>query len=241
MVIKEREMLVGYDKFSLDHGLLLDLPFREVAGFVTRDIAKPHHQDVALQGFAGWLLLANGLGVMAFNGLMDYLDCPAAATGDLDFTTGDYSIAVWMYHTASAQSDIIIGRYGVDLDGWELYIGPTVPRTIDLRHHHSSLPEDRDGCYSEDWPDNTWYLVGVSRSGLYPLMYRNGLPLEMTYGAFGLRDPDTCNRDLVVGTRFTKDANWYHGMMWRPRVWGRALDPYEMRQIFNMERHLFSV
>ncbi|GAG70812.1 unnamed protein product, partial [marine sediment metagenome] len=35
--------MIGYDKISPNHQILLDLPFREGAGLITHDVAKPHH------------------------------------------------------------------------------------------------------------------------------------------------------------------------------------------------------
>ena len=86
-------------------------------------------------------------------------------------------------------------------------------------------------------------LLGISRTGgnLYPQHYRNGNFLAMSYEASGMLDPDTCNRDLVLGTRYTKDANWYKGQMWRPRIWDRALSAVEWKNMFEAERDWFGV
>lgn len=231
----------SYDKLSLDYGMVLDLRFLEGTGLITRDIARPHH-EVDLVGPPAWVQTERGLTVLQFAGL-PYLECPAAETVDLDFTTEDYSIAVWTYHTASVLSDIVVGRYGVNLDGWEFYLGASALQNLNLRHSHQSLgPGDlSDSCYSEGWLDDVWNLAGVSRGSLYPQMYRNALPVEMTYEAGGVKDPDTCNRDLVIGVRYTKNTNWYHGNMWGLRIWNRALSLFDWQLLFSMERHLFGV
>jgi len=252
-MVQEAVMVKGYDKLSLDHGLLLDLPFREGVGVITRDIARPHHlltqRDPGGGSFA-WGNLATGCPYLEFVtvgfGAADgvYLDCPAADTPDLDFTSGDYSIGVWVNHadTGHFNPKIVIGRYGVDLDGWEVYLERDTGlgvHYLEHRHHHAP---DRDGCYSTGWtPDSGWAFLGISRSGLYPQHYRNAIPLEMSYSAGGLLDPDACNRDLVIGARYTKDADWYKGRMWRPRVWGRSLALEEWQMIFEMERQRFGV
>ena len=90
------------------------------------------------------------------------------------------------------------------------------------------------------WTTGAWHLFGISRSGAYPLMYRNGEELEMAYDVGGLNDPDSCNRDLVIGTRYTKDANWYEGYMQGLRVSvGKAFTREEHLHIFNTERRWF--
>lgn len=246
--------IIAYDKKSVYHNLLLALPFREATGLITRDRATPHHQDVDLVGAPSWVSLANGLGVLDFNAaaVSHYLECLAVNTADLNFTTGDYSIAVWVNHkdTGHFQPKIVVGRYGVDLDGWEIYLETNAilgVHYLEHRHHHAShAPTLRTGCYSTGWtPDTGWALIGITRhkSGgvSYPQHYRNGTLLEMTWVTGGMLDPDTCNRDLVIGARFTKDQDWYDGRMWNLRIWNRELSEDEMRFLFNCERHWFGV
>jgi len=60
----------------------------------------------------------------------------------------------------------------------------------------------------------------------------------MAYSASGLRDPDTSPSDLVIGARYSKDNDWFDGMIWNLRVWERGLGDYEMWKIFEMEKHL---
>lgn len=246
-----------FDKIAINHELLLGLPFGEGTGTITHDEAKPHHlltQHDPGGGSFAWGNLVTGCPYLEFvtvgfggaDGV--YLGCPQADTVDLNFTSGDYSVAVWVNHASLGhfKPKIVIGRYGVDLDGWEVYLESDTGIPADYlehRHHHSSLGGGnlRDGCFSTGWtPATGWSLLGISRSGLYPQHYRNGIPLEMTYGDDGMRDPDTCARDLVVGARFTKDQDWYQGMMWNLRVWGRCLADEEMRFIYVRERHWFN-
>lgn len=229
----------GFDK-GVNLGLLLALPLQEGIGLVTYDTAKPHH-PIAISGAPVWSSVPSGLGVLVFDGLNDYLDSPAAATVDLDFTAGDYSLAVWFNKVASGgATDMIIGRYALDLDGWELCILDAAG-VVQLRHMHSSLAPVRTGCFSLNWICGVWQLLIVTRSGAYPLMYRDGIPIGVTYDAGGLSNPDTANRDLVIGTRYTKNTNWFTGNMWNIRVWNRALRPEEVLHIWNKERWRFGV
>lgn len=244
----------GYDKILCNDQILLDLPFYEGVGMITRDQAKPHH-PVTLNDPGGgsfvWTTLASGIMVLEFvavgTGAADgvYLNSLAANTVDLDFTSGGYSIGCWIKWEWNNHSSIIIGRYGVNLDGWEIYLDESGGRnTVSQRHNHNSLaPNTNSNCYSIGWTPGVWMLLGISRIGgnLYPVHYRNGVPLVMSYEASGMLDPDTCNRDLVVGTRYTKNTNWYKGPMWRPRVWDRALTEEEWMSIFEAERHWFGI
>lgn len=227
-------MVIGYDKKTIHEDLVLSLPFAEATGADIFDLAKPHHY---VSGNMTWTSLPSGKCAGTFDGASQYADIAAAASADLDIIAQDYSVVGWVYYESTLLSQIIIGRYGLDLDGWEIYLDEG-SETLSLRHHHSSLaPDNRDGCYSENWLLNTWYLFGISRDSLYPRMYRNGEEVEVTYDAGGLKDPDTCNRDLVIGTRYTKNANWFKGYTCGLRVWvGKSLSAVEHRHIFHTER-----
>jgi hypothetical protein len=229
---------VGYDKKSTHHGLLLSLMLGEGSGVRLDDIAKPHHY---IDGNMVWSSVVSGMPVASFNGANQYADILAADSVDLDIISDDYSIVGWIYYQSTLTSQVVIGRYGLDLDGWELYLNEG-SESLSLRHHHVSLaPDDRDSCFSAGWLLNNWYLFGISRDGLYPRHYRNGEEVEVTYDPGGLKDPDTCARDLVIGCRYTKNMNWLSGYMHGLRVWvGKALTAEDHRHIFNTERRWFA-
>lgn len=238
-------MSVGlFDKAETNHQLLLSLPFREGTGVLTRDVAKPCHEDVTLVGAPAWVSLATGLGVLDFNGITDYGECAAADTADLNFTSEDYSITAWIYRGVSAQSQIVLGRYLVDTDGWETYFYTSgIHEYLTLRHHHASLAPApvRTACYSDDWTTGQWFHLAITRSGLYPKHFRNGNEIEVTYSVGGLQDPDTCVRDLVIGCRTTKNADWYSQYMWDPRIWLGELSAVQIKTLFHMDAHWFGL
>ena len=229
-----------YDNISLHENILLDLPFREGIRAITHDIAKPHHV-FDLNNTPTWATLASGLGVLDFNGINEYLDSPAADTADLDLT-GNYSLAGWVNWEDTTQSLIMMGRYGVDLDGWETFFDVSGGRnTLSLRHHHLSLaPNLSDSCFSVGWTPGTWWLMGITRNGVNPKHYRNGQEVEVTFDASGVMlDPDSSNRDMVVGVRFTKDANFFKNRMWRLRAWDEELSAIEMETMYEIEKQWF--
>jgi hypothetical protein len=237
------KMTIAFDKIDTNFQALMSLPFQEGSGVMTRDQAKPGRQEVSLVGPPSWMTLASGLSVLEFNGAGDYGYCPAAETTDLDFTSEDYSFLCWLYKEHDVISNILFGRYGVDLDGWEIYLDDASgPEYLQLRHHHVSLtPDVRDGCYSTGWTVNTWWMMAITRSGLYPKHYRNGMEVEVTYDVGGLKDPDPCNRDLVIGTRYTKNANWWPGRMVLPRVCLGTLTSTQVKSVFDREAHWFGL
>jgi len=233
--------MIGYDKLAINHQILLDLPFREAIRALTRDVAKPHHQDVALINAPTWESLVSGLGVIDLNGTSQYLELATGACVDLNFTNGDYSIGGWFYWESGGEDDQhIIGRYDVDVDGWELYLyDPT--GSLNLRHHHAGGASIRSACDSYGWTQNVWHFMGVSRSGATAAFYRNGGAVATTCSVGGLINPETCGEDLTIGVRFDKASEYFKGKLWRPRIWGRALSEEEWAQIFEYERHWFGV
>lgn len=241
--------MMGYDKISLNEDILLDLPFSEGVGVITHDQAKPHHiltQNVPGGGSFTWDNLVSNYPILEFasvgGGPTDgvYLDCPAADTADLDFTAGDYSIGCWLNWTSGDDSQIIVGRYHVSNDGWELYLYEDgAVRRLTLRHHHAGGAALRTATYSEDWTQDVWCLLGISRSGVNGLHYRNGVAVAVLGDA--LEDPELCGNDLVIGARYTKDANWYEGKQSHVRLWDRALSAAEWMQIFETERDRYGV
>jgi len=261
--------MIGYDGIPINEDILLDLQFSEGDGLVVRDQAKPHHEDLDMKDPGGGSFTwARGLteGSNAFGrgfdwgydakigiGCLDFaavgggpgdgvhLELAAANCAYLDFTSGDYSVGGWInWDSTGGQSEIIIGKYGTDLDGWDLYLNISGGRnTLSQRHNHNSLaPNKSSQCFSIDWIPGTWAFFGISRIGgdLYPIHHRNGVALVMSYETTGMLDPDTCARDLVIGCRNTKDANWYRGSMQGIRVWERPLSAVDWLTLFEQER-----
>jgi len=238
----------SYDKIPEHDSLLLDLPFREGVGAVTMDHAKPHHQDVLLINTPTWATLASGLGVLTFDSTTDeYIELDNAASVDLNFIAGDYSYGAWVYWTIQEFTQMLIGRYFLNVSGWEIYFTQAgAINYLTQRHSHAGtlVPpvtgNPRSACYSVGWTPDMWHFVGVSRiGGGEGTHYRNGAPIRMVTG--GLVDPETNNNDLTIGCRYTKDANFWNGKMYRPRVWNRVLSAAEWLTLFNRERDWFGV
>ena len=235
--------MIGYDNLAINHQILLDLPFREATGAITRDVAKPHHQDVDLINAPTWESLVSGLGVIDLNGTNEYLQLLAAACADLNFTSGDYSLGGWFFFRSGGADDKTpMGRFLVSENGWELY--HYTNEILTLRHHHAAGATTRTGAHSEGWAYDKWWFMGVSRYGGVAQFYRgdiNGFaapPTTISDG--GLIDPETCVQNLYIG-RDTTGVNLHNGKLWRPRVWGRALAEGEWRQILDYEKHWFGV
>ncbi len=228
-------MARGYDNIWLNAQLLLDLQFREAQGALYHDYAKPHHVVTGEGGIPFWTVLASDLNVLSFNaGGPDYAQITNAASGDLDFTTEDFSLAMWI------DPDLGGNRYlfnrGLTLqDGWRFFYDTnealTLGTTTGVTDYFTQSGDDAVVV-------GEWAFVGCSRDGTDVRIYKNGRDVTAVYVAHG--DPDTSARNFYIG-RSDAGAGPYDGDMWRPRIWERAVPADEWLSIFEMERGYFGV
>jgi len=232
-------MSILYDSISYNQEMLLDLPLREGTGIITQDVAKPHHV-IDLINTPTWTALDTGLMTLNFDGTTEYMECAAADCLDLDFTTEDYSIGGWFSWSNSIHdSQILIARYEVSDSGWEVYLTEAgALRYLTLRHHHAAGASLRTGAYSLGWAYDTNWHFGISRIGNTAYMYRNGEPVTTVSDV--LIDPETCAEDLVIGVRYTKDANYFCNMRGRIIVSGKALTAEEWRSMYKHQARWYA-
>lgn len=217
-------MTILYDKISYNRRALLDLPFREGIGVITQDVAKPHH-IITLVGTPSWAALDSGKMALTLGGVGsgDYAQCLNANCADLGFTSGDFSIGGWFkWEDTADDSQILIARYELSVGGWEVYLTEAgALRYLSLRLHHAGGITTRTAAYSLGWEYSTLYHFGITRSGTGATFYRNGLPITTVTDT--LIDPELTTQDMVIGVRYTKDANYLSGRLPRLFITGEAL------------------
>lgn len=230
-------MARGYDNIWLNSQLLLDLQFREAQGALYQDYAKPHHVVTGEGGIPYWIVLASDLNCLGFSATPpeDYVQATNAASLDLDFTTEDFSLAVWI------DPDVPGNRYlfnrGLTLqDGWRFFYDTNealvLGTTTGVTDYFTESVEDAVVV-------GEWMLAGCTRIDTDVRIYKNGRDVTAVYAAHG--DPDTSARLFYIG-RSDGGAGPYEGYMWRPRIWGdRGLTSAEHLSMFEMERGYFGV
>lgn len=231
--------MIGYDKHLLNHQLLFDLTLEEATGGngdYVYDRAKPHHRSELHGATIGWTLMPSGLMVIDCTPASpDWIDCPAAATGDLDFIAGDFSMAMWANVDDLTANRMLLCRGLLDTDGWHcslLMNGSIVFYTSQVAAHQSSLSAAGEVVVGSS------YLIGFTREGGSIRIYKNGVDVTDTVGAH--LNPVTANRELQIGIYNGVGSPW-DGQFWRPRIWGGKLEPWGMLELFNLERHWFGV
>jgi hypothetical protein len=230
-----------YDDVGFNQDIELDLSMLEATGLITHDesgnrsMATMHWNLVRPL----WLQTSSGRFGLSINPalpLIDtrhYLDIPAADCANLDFTTTDYSLAVWFYWGDSGStSQVMMGKYVVSSRGWEVYLSEIgALRYLTVRHHHAGGASLRTASYSLDWVYSEWHLFSYSRIGTTGYHYRDGEPITTVSDV--LIDPESSAADdFRIGCRYTEDSNWWKARFHRPRAWSRALTAADHRQLF---------
>ncbi len=233
--------MIHYDDRGINEDILLDLPFREgIGALYTRDVAKPHHVTTMV-GAPTWTELDTGLSTLAFDGSNQYIWGTAAATDDLDFTDGDYSLGGWFYLATGGRDDkTLMCRFLLSNTGCELY--HYTNEILTLRHHHAGGASLRTAAYSEDWAFDKWWFLGITRSGSAARFWRGDVDgfaeLETFASVGGLIDPEACDQNFFIGTD-TTGVNDYNGGLWRPRIWRRAVAAAQWAQMWEREKVWF--
>lgn len=223
--------MVGYDNYNLAHQLVLDLSLEEETGLVAYCRGKTEI-IATLHGTLTWQQFVNGLQYLEFTP-GDWLDAPGADTTGLNFTAGDFSLAVWARADDLSTTRYLMVRGLANADGWLFYVsdaGRLGLSTCQAGGTQSTL------SYA-DILVATWYLLGISRSGANVITYINGqnrLDAPDTH-----TNPLTSARELHIGILDDETNNPWDGGMHRPRAWNRALSPLEHMQLYNKERSLF--
>jgi len=230
-------MTVMYDSISYNRRMLLDLPFREGIGVITQDVAKPHH-PVTLVNTPSWTTLPSGKMAMGLAGWgsTEYAQCLNAACADLGFTDSDFSIGGWFtWENTVEDSQILIGRYEVSVGGWEVYLTEAgALRYLSLRLHHAGGASLRTGAYSLGWAYSALSHFGISKIGNTAYFYRNGEPVTTVSDV--LINPEATTQDLVIGIRYTKNANMLSGLTPRLVVAEEGLTAEDWKNMYKNQK-----
>jgi len=230
----------GYDALAANYGLLLDVRMREGVGALTHDWARPHHEDIALVNTPTWTVrAASGVEYLAFAAAThEYLNLPAADSGDLDFTAGNFSGVAWVNTNATGNRYVFCKAVAGWATGWAFYIPATAGPPLALVTFQAGPTSQY--TYSSSIGTNAWRMVGFSRDGASVRIYVDGEDATVTPATH--IDPDSAAAaDFVMGATQAGAAGWWSGSMWGHRVWNRALSASEFKALFEFERDLWAV
>lgn len=218
-------------------------------GLVTTYDKSRYHHDLSLHNVT-WAQGTTGQWLAVFNGTSAYMHLAHANTEALGITGGlleGYTIMGWINWINTTNSEIMIGRYEVDVGGWELYLYHTGGvYSLNQRHHHAGTIVDthpRSASYSNGWTEGiTWFFTAVYQgTGTDCIHYRNGVPVVMASSTGGIRDFEATTQQLVIGVRFSLDANWYEGGMAGLRFYPYIMTPAQIRARYHAEKYTAGV
>lgn len=232
-------MTIGYDNLNLNSGLLVDITMDEMTGTITHDRAKAHHK-FTLSGGAAWGSVASsGLPRIFFDGVSDFLQCPAADSADTNFTSGNFSMAAWIYSSLGGGAEMILNQGTVDVDGFEFFAFGT---TLSFRLNQAGAHTDISAVNAI--VANTWQLVGLSRFGANGAFIVNGVG-KATAGT--LTNAISCagSKKLLVGVQDNEATNFFGGYIaggpCSPKIWNRSLPTAEWLQLYESGRHWLGI
>jgi hypothetical protein len=231
----------GYDNPRFNHELLLDLQLCEGTGTVTQDWSKAHHAGATLAGAPTWQSLGNDLTYLDFDASNpDTVTILAAASNDLDFTSGDFSGAAWIAPDLASNRHIFWKGAAGLATGWAFSVDlyGAVPDLEFLTGQTGPVVQATYGAIGIDI-SGVWQFAAFTRSGASARIYLNGR--DVTASPDTHIDPTSAAAaDFIIGTNALA-GGIYDGDLWRPRVWGRCLAAAEMLAIYEAERDLFGV
>ena len=226
----------GYDNLDINHNMVLDLPFREGGGVITRDRSKNHY-PFTLTGVPAWgNLPASGIPWLDFTAATpDYLTCPIATCALLDFTSEDFSIASWI-NPDSLVGDLTLLCHGLAITSG-YYIEVLADGSVQFASNQAAAQQLVISAVGAV-VINTWTLLGISRTGTTLQIFINGL--ETVYVAQpAITDPLTSALAVLFGA-YNDLSNPWSQYMGRQRAWlNRQLAVDDHRFIWNTERHWY--
>ena len=213
-------------------------------GVVTAYDKSRYGHDLSMHNVT-WVQGHTGQWLAVYNGTSSYMHLAHANTEALGITGGlldGYTIMGWINWTDTTQSEIVLGRYELDIGGWELYLTFTGGvYSLTQRHHHAGTIVDanpRSASNSVGWNEGvtTFFTVVFQGTGTDCLHYRNGAPLAVTSSTGGIRDFESTTYQLVNGVRFSLNANWYEGTMGGLRFFPYIWTPAQIRARYHAEK-----
>lgn len=225
----------GFETDTLNNQLLFSLPMFEGSGSATlRDVARPHHPVTQVHAPAWTQISPSGIYALDFDGANDYLYVALASAADLNFTSSDFSGCLWVYPDTVTGERELINNVQWNTKGWQFNLG--WPHAGCLAFYTCQAGANQLTEATSALVTSLWQLVGFSRSGSSVRLYVCGRDVMTEAGSHN--DPVASATNFFVG-HYGAGTSWYDGLMWNPRIWGRALSPAEHRSIFNREKHLF--
>ncbi len=213
--------------------LTLYLSFDEGAGLVARDKSGNGNHG-ALTNMEGdeWTAGVVG-GGLNFDGSDDYVSVPHHS--DLDFTTGNFSVAFWAEpDTGQGTNTRVVSKGEFNASGWEIFCGGG---RVTLRTYQSGV---RQEAYTNALDnDGARHHILVVRDGSTATFYIDGVPYANS--GDNPSDPDSNTSELRIAAYQISTSVGFTGGLDEIRVYGAALTPTEARYLYKQKYEHFDM
>lgn len=202
----------GKEALILPSYVKLDMAFGMGAGTTLFD--KSRYRSHGTISGASWATGAHGYALDFNSATPDYIEILADQT-QLNFTAGDFSIIARIYPTnIVATYRRIFNRGVINTDGYGLWIENSTKKPWFTTYQAGANQSSRGETLDVD----TWYTIGVSRSGASVIFYQDGVEATTSSGTH--INPATCARTAKVGIYDDKVSHPFDGKIEFLRIFG---------------------
>ena len=198
MTLADIERIDAPEGFIYDPSLVLYLPLHQLDGSFFME--RSHYGHLCTVYGATW-----GTQGRTFDGIDDYVKI--AAESVMNFTSGDFSISIWVKPTANDVIQCIFSRGLYDTDGYLWTLQPT-----GYTHFYTCQSGISQATYSTNTAivAGAWHHLTVVRSGATVTIYKAGVNITLSHATH--IDPVTSARQVKIGVR--DDLAWdFTGIM----------------------------
>lgn len=159
----------------------------------------------------------------------------AGVIPEMDFTTDDFSISLWVNpDDFSISNSRIINRGNYQDSGWEVFV--TGSGSVVLRTYQNGQLQNVSSSSSLD--AGAWNHVVITRSGSDGSFYING---QASGGGSSIQDPTTYSGDLHIGNYPSNNSYDFKGDIDDVRIYGRVLAQNEAQQLYDQYQPTISL
>jgi len=225
---------------KLRDGRVLDMPFNEGSGTVTRDRSPSDIQGVLTPGAGGWVEGRNGRQAIDFDGADTRVNCGNPSSVDNIFDGGG-SLSVWINPDSDGEAGS--GRIFDKRDpGWLCLVKSEAGGKVEVRLHQDF--DITDGVWDTTFPivvigEDTHLVITYDSMdvGNDPIFYINGVSYTVDNGITETTTPegssaDDSTKSLGLGGR-TTGTNVFDGKIDSPLLYKRILSPREVRELYE--------
>ncbi len=154
----------------------------------------------------------------------NYITAPVA---QMNFTSGDFSILIWVKITSLAAQGELLCRGAYQEDGYRFYITTDGNFSFDTWQLGAA---QGSYAFAGDIVINNWNFLGITRTGTSVKLYKNAI--DRTQSVTSHTNPLTSTRTVKLGIYDDLSIDPMVGTIGEVLGYNRVLSPGEIQQIY---------